>query len=81
MHEFDEKVLRAISGVDIPDLVWGAAMTVAVESLHEQGYIRQVPRGDRGIAYVCTERGREYLQKFNAKEEAADLRRIERKRK
>ena len=66
LTEFDENVLRSISGVDVPGMVWGAAMTVAVEWLHNQGYVRRVPHGRHGdIAYVCTDKGRDYLQKFN----------------
>jgi hypothetical protein len=49
----------------MPDLSWGAAMTASVERLLGQGYVKQVPHGNEGIAYVCTEKGREYLQKFN----------------
>ena len=63
VDEMEMNVLRAISGVEIPGLVWGAAMSVAVSALQGRGLIKHVWLGRTGgYHYVLTDKGRELLK-------------------
>ena len=56
MTEYEMKVLRHLDGEDIPDLMWGAAMSEAAEELLGAGYVERV-----GGVYLITDAGREAL--------------------
>ena len=53
LTDYDISVLRCIAGEDVPGLKWGAAMSVALETLQGSGY------ATRGAGRVqLTEKGR-----------------------
>lgn len=58
--DYELAILRLLSGEDMPNLRWGAAMGEAIEFLHGGGYVER-KRKDTGIAYVITEKGRAAL--------------------
>jgi hypothetical protein len=60
MTEFEANVLRHLSGVVVPELIWGA-MDEAVEWLHNKGYVAHV-MSDKAIHYVVTVQGPEALR-------------------
>lgn len=61
MNEFERDVLRVIAGEDVPGMMWGAAMSEAVEYLQGRGFCRRVLKDDT-ITYEITDRGREALR-------------------
>lgn len=44
LTEYELKVLREIGGQPQPDLIWGAAMSVALGTLQADGYVTRGPR-------------------------------------
>jgi hypothetical protein len=59
--EFELNILQhLLTGEDIPGLIWGAAMSVAIEELQGGGYV--YPRRKLGgISYEITDKGRAIL--------------------
>ncbi len=56
MSEFDIDLLRALRGDKIPGLTWGAVMSVSIEWLKGQGYVKHELDGDT-LNYVLTDKG------------------------
>lgn len=55
LDQYDIDILRMLDGQDVPGLRWGAAMSVAVESLVGRGLVT------RGPTHTITEAGRAAL--------------------
>jgi hypothetical protein len=61
--DYEVKVLRLCAGQDVPDLQWGAAMSVALESLKGFGLV-DCTNG----AYRATKTGLNQLKLFSKEE-------------
>jgi hypothetical protein len=53
---YDLKILRHLAGEEIPDLNWGAAMSVSLEFLKSGGYVK-TEVWDDVLTYVLTPLG------------------------
>ncbi len=61
MVKYEAEVLRCIAGEDVPGLSWGAAMSVALESLRGKRLVRMVGNRaqitDKGKAALAARKG------------------------
>ena len=57
--QFEVNVLRALAGIEVPGMAWGAAMSVAMETLANHHLIIV----DGSQFGTVTAKGREYLAK------------------
>ncbi len=62
-YELD--VLRCVAGEDVAGLYWGAAMSEAVETLKNMGFVRL-----NGTQYQPTDKGRAILRALEAEGKA-----------
>jgi hypothetical protein len=58
LTDYEITILRMLNGETVDGLLWGAAMSEAIEALFEGGY---VTRRGPAITYVISERGRRLL--------------------
>lgn len=58
--EYEKQLLRHLVGEQVEGLMWGAAISVAVEHLHGAGLVERRLR-DGVIAYEITEAGRKVV--------------------
>lgn len=57
LSEYELKILRLLNGEDVPGLAWGAAMSVAIETLYEMRLAKR-----NGGRYEITDAGRDALK-------------------
>lgn len=68
--DYEIIVLRICNGEDIPDAHWGAAMSIALESLCGRGFVKKVfgSNNNDGIKFEITDTGIRYLSSIGDKD-------------